>query len=62
MYIQKEIMQVIKVFLSLFYLYNEEIYLEKVNKQLFEEYDVLFFQTDILFLTVSKEGTLSKAS
>ncbi|SFI39770.1 hypothetical protein SAMN04488574_102563 [Bacillus sp. 71mf] len=50
------------MFLSLFYLYNEEIYLEKVNKQLFEEYDVLFFQTDILFLTVSKEGTLSKAS
>lgn len=58
MYIQKEIMQVIKVFLSLFYLYNEEIYWEKVNKQLFEEYDVRFFQTDILFLT----GTLSKAS
>ncbi|MGH0432091.1 hypothetical protein ACQVPL_23090 [Bacillus hominis] len=53
-HIRKEIMHVIKVFLSLFYLYNEEIYWKKVNKQLFEEYDVLFFQTDILFLTVSK--------
>ncbi|PED01626.1 hypothetical protein COD79_30210 [Bacillus cereus] len=42
------------VFLSLFYLYNEEIYWQKVNKQLLEEYDVLFFQTNILFLTVSK--------
>ncbi|WP_158319620.1 hypothetical protein [Bacillus pseudomycoides] len=53
-YIRKGIMHVIKVFLSLFYLYNEEIYWKKVNKQLFEEYDVLVFQTDILFLTVSK--------
>ncbi len=31
-HIRKEIMHVIKVFLSLFYLYNEEIYWEKVNK------------------------------